>query len=181
MASGDLNFRQRQFVAAYLGKANGNATEAARIAGYANPNIQSARLLVNVSIRTAIDAKLKSAAISADEVLARLSDRACCDINDFVKLDKNGEPSLDLLKARKSNKLSLVKKLTPTKWGWSIELHDPQAALIQLGKYHGLWDGDKAPKEEVEALTRRLEVSLNDARYDRPTNDQGGQPPEAGS
>lgn len=45
-----LTIKQQRFIDFY----DGNATEAARKAGYKHPNIQSARLLVNVSILTAI-------------------------------------------------------------------------------------------------------------------------------
>ena len=48
------------FVAAYLGEANRNATEAARIAGYAHPVQQGPRLLGNVGIKTAIDEHLSN-------------------------------------------------------------------------------------------------------------------------
>ena len=37
--------------------ASGNATEAARLAGYANPNMHSARMMVNDRIVKAIDAR----------------------------------------------------------------------------------------------------------------------------
>lgn len=45
-----LTAKQLMFVSAYVGAANGNATEAARIAGYAEPNKQGPRLLVNVGV-----------------------------------------------------------------------------------------------------------------------------------
>lgn len=46
-----LSHRQELFVAAYLeGEAKGNATAAAALAGYAKPNKQGPRLLVNVGI-----------------------------------------------------------------------------------------------------------------------------------
>ena len=59
-----LTFRQRLFVEAYLGPAGGNATEAARIAGFAHPLVQSSRLLGNVRIQAAIDARLAEAALA---------------------------------------------------------------------------------------------------------------------
>ena len=52
-----LTYKQRLFVSAYLGEANGNATEAARIAGYADPGIRGHELVKNSKIRAAIDAK----------------------------------------------------------------------------------------------------------------------------
>ena len=40
-----LTLRQERFVLEYI--ATGNATEAARLAGYANPNMHSARMMAN--------------------------------------------------------------------------------------------------------------------------------------
>lgn len=51
-----LTDKQHAFVAAYLGTAERNATEAARLAGYKQPNQQGPRLLVNVGIAEAIAA-----------------------------------------------------------------------------------------------------------------------------
>lgn len=50
-----LSPKQEQFVSAYIGVANGNATEAARRAGYAHPNKQGPALLVNLGIKIRID------------------------------------------------------------------------------------------------------------------------------
>lgn len=50
-----LTLRQERFVLEYI--ASGNATEAARLAGYANPNMHSARMMVNDRIVRAIDAR----------------------------------------------------------------------------------------------------------------------------
>ena len=50
-----LTFRQERFVMEYL--ATGNATRAADTAGYAHPNHQAFRLLVNISVKAAIEAQ----------------------------------------------------------------------------------------------------------------------------
>jgi phage terminase small subunit len=50
MAKKELNAMQQKFVAAYAG----NATEAARIAGYKNPRMTGSRLMTNVDIAEAI-------------------------------------------------------------------------------------------------------------------------------
>ncbi len=70
-----LNPRQQKFVDAYLGPSNGNASDAARRAGYTGkPNVIGPRLLANVSIRAAIKRGLKRGAMPADEILQRVSD-----------------------------------------------------------------------------------------------------------
>lgn len=53
-----LNPKQAAFVAAYIGEAKGNATEAARIAGYAKPGQQGHALLKKLEIQSQIDAHL---------------------------------------------------------------------------------------------------------------------------
>jgi phage terminase small subunit len=55
-----LTEKRRRFVEAYMGQAKGNATEAARIAGYAKPTEEGYRLLRNAQVRAAIDVRVKS-------------------------------------------------------------------------------------------------------------------------
>jgi hypothetical protein len=57
-----LSERERRFVEAYMGAAAGNATKAARLAGYAKNTAekQASRLLGKVGVRAAIDARAKS-------------------------------------------------------------------------------------------------------------------------
>lgn len=81
-----LTGRQRVFVEAYLDCLN--ATEAARRAGYAEPNKQGPRLLVNVGIRAALDAGLRERTLPKDEVLARLTAHARGDMADFLRVDE---------------------------------------------------------------------------------------------
>lgn len=50
-----LTLRQERFVLEYI--ATGNATEAARLAGYANPNMHSARMIANDRINAEIQAR----------------------------------------------------------------------------------------------------------------------------
>lgn len=57
-----LSERERRFVEAFMGGAAGNATKAARMAGYAKTTAekQASRLLGKVGIRQAIDERVKS-------------------------------------------------------------------------------------------------------------------------
>lgn len=65
-----LTEKRRRFVEAFMGQAEGNATEAARIARYANPSQQGSRLLGIVGVREAIDERVKS-----DPAIATREDR----------------------------------------------------------------------------------------------------------
>lgn len=66
-----LNHKRQKFVEEYL--KCWNATEAARRAGYAHPNTQGPRLLVNVCVKNLITERLDELHMSADEVLERLA------------------------------------------------------------------------------------------------------------
>ena len=181
-----MTTKERAFVEYYL--THWNATEAARLAGYKNPNKLGPRKLVEVGIQQAIQARLSELKMSADEVLTRLSDQARGSMADFLRVDdetitltwsllsvptdSDGQPDttgvmfelagqenvtptdrvlhtaeikrpvarLDLLEAGKRGKLSLVKKYSlDDKGKVSIELYDAQAALVQMGKAHGLF------------------------------------------
>jgi len=50
-----LTERQRRFVEAYTGEAQGNASKAAKLAGYPHADVQGTRMLGNVRIRAAIE------------------------------------------------------------------------------------------------------------------------------
>jgi phage terminase small subunit len=54
--------------------------------GYAKPNAQGPRLLLNVGIQAAIAQRLRDKAMTTDEVLTRLADQARSDIGVFFKI-----------------------------------------------------------------------------------------------
>ena len=68
-----LTLKQRLFVEAYLGEANGNATKAARIAGYGQPRQAGSRMLSNVDIRELVNKRVTQAGMDANRVLAMVS------------------------------------------------------------------------------------------------------------
>ena len=82
----ELTRKQRIFVLAYLEELN--ATDAARRAGYAHPNTQGPRLLVNVSISAAIDFGLQmledTLMIRAEDVRRYWWMIATADVRDLV-------------------------------------------------------------------------------------------------
>lgn len=150
----DPTDKQKVFIEEYL--TCWNATEAARRAGYAHPNKDGPRLLVNVGISAAIDSRLSEKAMTADEVIARLAEHARGSMVDFVKVDT--ENKFDGFDLSKDAPLHLVKKLSITKNGISFELYDAQSALLNLGKMHGLFreQGDDNEEEYTEEELRTL-------------------------
>jgi hypothetical protein len=149
------------FVEAYL--TTWNATEAARIAGYKNPNKLGPRELVKVGIKAKIEERLKQAAMGSDEILARLTQQASANIYDFIKLDKDGQIASfneDALRERGF----LVRKLT-TSWGKTvslgIEMYDAHAALVDLGKHRGLFAERSLNVDLSQLTTEQLERIAN--------------------
>jgi hypothetical protein len=68
-----LTLKQRLFVEAYLGKAAGNATQAARMAGYAEHEVTGCRLLRNAKVRELVEKRVSQVAMEANRVLAKVS------------------------------------------------------------------------------------------------------------
>lgn len=119
MTDARLTTRQEAFVAAYLGPAKGNATEAARMAGYKVPRQEGSRLLTNAVIAARVAEHVAQQVATADEVLRELADVAFADWRDFVEViarDKTGKP----VKVR-------------------MDLTNKVKALELLGKYHSLF------------------------------------------
>ncbi len=179
-----LTKRQQLFRDYYL--VSFNATDAARQAGYKHPNQQGPELLKQPHIAAAIEERLGEVAMSANEVLARLTEHARSDIGEFLDIDGN----LDLKRMKDSGMTRLVKKLntskasgtTPKGGDWeretvTLELHDAQAALTTLARYHGLLGarGNEAdPIHQVgmtldewraEVAKRRADAAATEAMY----------------
>jgi phage terminase small subunit len=183
-----LTFRARLFAAFYLGKARGNATEAARLAGYACPKAEGSRLLRDPLVAALIDARIESAAMECEEILSRLTDMAGADLSDlagvFVDetapvLDGEGRPVkgedgqvataptgrriVDWDKLKASGLGHLVRKITPTRHGDALELHDAMVALTMLGKFRRLFAEsiEFRPRFDVKELsTEHLKALL---------------------
>ena len=135
MAKGDtlslkpLSLKQRMFIEAYVGVSAGNATDAARRAGYrgndktleavGRENLAKPRIAEAVSIR--VDAALES--MSADEVIAEIASVAKSEWSLFSSAEYD----------RDGNLINVT-----------LRLGDKLRALELLGKYHKLFT------EEIE-------------------------------
>jgi hypothetical protein len=134
-----LTYKQRLFIEYYLGESNGNAADAARKAGYGSPETLGPRLVKKRSVQAAISARIATAAMPANEVLARLSEIATASLGDFIEVQDGNGWTIDLKKAKRGGKLKLLKKLKSGEHGPEIELLSPLDALEKLAKYHGLY------------------------------------------
>ena len=122
--------KQRCFIETYL--STWNATRAAEIAGYKHPNVAGASLLRHPEVKAAIAERMKQISMTADEVIARLAQQARADVSVFLR--SSGEPDWEMVQKYGY----LIKRITKTRSGWQIELHDAQQALMIIAKAQGL-------------------------------------------
>lgn len=144
-----LTGKQERFVNEYIVCLNG--TEAHKRAGYEGDDnvhaVEASRLLRNPKIIRAIGERTAQYAMSANEVLAQLTDIARNDIGDMLN-SFGGIDVSEAMRRGKSNQIKRFKSKVTTiteKDGTEreiveteIELHDRQAALNTLAKYHDL-------------------------------------------
>lgn len=151
-----LNAKRRVFIEEYL--RCWNATEAARRAGYKQPHSQGPRLLGNVEVQAAKDARIAERAMGADEVLHRLAEQARGDIGEILRDDG----SIDLAGAKAAGKTRLLKSISDTNAGLRVEMYDAQAALQLLGRHHRLFNDN---------LTLNIDLTkLSDEQLERIAN-----------
>lgn len=157
MATGDLTDKQKLFIDAYVGVANCNATEAARLAGYSPETAYAigAENLKKPQIRSAIDARLLELTMGPEEILARLTAHARGNLKDIT----NGTGALPAnLKGLTREQAAIIKKHSVRKGKdgttVSVELYDAQAALRDLAKRYALFPD-------------KLDVDLNERDIDQ--------------
>ena len=157
--NGRLTSKQRRFINFYLELWNG--TEAASRAGYEGDRdtlaVTASRLLRNAKVRDAIEKRLESEAMGADEVLWRLGQQARGNLAEFIDTNVPGG-LVDMVAVREKG--YLLKKLSWTKAGLQVELYDAQAALEKLGKAHGLFKDRVDLSGEVTHVTRVIGIDI---------------------
>jgi phage terminase small subunit len=151
-----LTYKQKAFAEAYLHC--GNATDAAKVAGYSEKTARSigSENLTKPDIQALIQERLSQMKISADEVLFRLIDQARGSIRPFIKINSKGFISFDFSTPEALEYMHLIKKIKckhsrrivdqgDNAGAWEdesieVELHDAQVALQLLGRHFGLFD-----------------------------------------
>lgn len=131
-----LSLKHQRFVDEYL--TTWNATDAYQAAypkvNRATARANGARLLANANIAEEIKQRVAERTMSADEVLVRLTEQARSDYAAYIT--PNG--TVDMARLVNDGKAHLVKAIKETQHARNIEFYDAQAALMQLGKHHGL-------------------------------------------
>jgi len=142
-----LTDKQRAFIDQYF-LCNMNGTEAVIQAGYKAKNRQTAASMASENlrkthVRAEIEKRLEENTLSANQVLHLLTQQALGDIRHV--LDGNGVPNIKVALANSATNLIKrwkKKKVVSDNFSseeYEVELHDPQAAAVQLGRYHKLF------------------------------------------
>jgi hypothetical protein len=139
----ELNDQQEMFIVEYI--KTRNATEAARRVGYAHPNKQGPRLLVNVGILKEIEERTKANAMGLDEALSRLAAVGRADLGEWMSDD--GEIDIAAMKRDGATHMFRTVKrtkksgVTATGSEWQevtieLELHDAKDANKFIADLH---------------------------------------------
>lgn len=139
-----LSARQKAFIEAYLGVARLNATAAARIAGYRDPEQAGYENKRKQEVRARIEERLQEEALSKGEVLAELAAVARMNWREAVqvRLDERDE----VVDAR-------------------MELRDKVRSLELLGKAYGLFT-ERVQVESTVDVRHLAERAAQDAGLD---------------
>lgn len=157
-----LTFKQRLFVEAYVGRARGNGTEAARLAGYegddntlksvGSENLRKPDVAKEIQVRR----KELVASISAETLILSAAEDASSSYEDFVTVNEDGSFAFDLVKAKAAGKLHLIEDLGHDKETGApvIKLPKRGPAREFLAKMLGFTKG------EVAGSTHNTQVNI---------------------
>jgi hypothetical protein len=129
---------------------------------YGAARTNASRLLSKVTVKEEIKKRMKEHAMSANEILARLTAMAQGTLFPFVKVDGDGhifynfnhpeaKKYMFLIRKLKSRKHEIAREKSSSVEKWiEVELHDAMKALELLGKYHALFT------EKIEQTGRKV-------------------------
>lgn len=123
---------------AYLGVAAGNATEAARIAGYKGHDFTLAQVgaenLRKPNIAYYVEKKITESAMSADEVLKELAAIAKTDWKEFLEIRMDNEGNAMGAKIKLSDKIKALELLGKhfKLFSEKVELSGPGGGAIEI-------------------------------------------------
>jgi phage terminase small subunit len=153
-----LSPKQQRFVLEYL--RDYNATAAAERAGYAHPNKQGPRLLVNVGVAEAVKAGLREQEerikVDADRVLRELKLIATSDPGEIFDFSRDGEPTLRPANTIPPMARRLISSLKIGKYGPEVKLWSKDAALDKLMRHFGLY------KDKVDLNVNEVKLTVED-------------------
>lgn len=143
-----------------------NQSKAAKLAGFATPSVDGARLLADTRIRRYLSARMLEARADANEVLGRLTLLARSDVSDFL----NAEGEVDIKDAIKKGQTGAIRKIKVTTVAktntgeverkYELELIDPLRPLELIGKHYRLFADVQAKTEDVPAPEELSDAEL---------------------
>jgi phage terminase small subunit len=157
-----FTLKEKKFIEAYL--QTGNATEAARKAGYAQTpgalRVTAVRLLTKANIQKHIQSRLEECEVTSNEVINTLASQMRADITELF----NDFDSFDLQTIREKGLGHLIKKIKVKREiprdedaepvdVIELELHSQQAAAVQLCKVLGI---EQEPAKNKGELAKRM-------------------------
>lgn len=131
-----LSAKRRAFIEQYLRDFNG--TQAAIRAGYSerSARVSACKILARPEVQAEIQRRLAELKMGTDEVLLRLTEQARAEYAGYL----NDDGTVDLQRMLDDGKAHLVRG---TKWDRQgnlvVEFYDAQAALVQIGRAHGMF------------------------------------------
>lgn len=137
-----------------------NATEAARQAGYKNPNKYGPKLLHEPEVEAEIKRRMKERTLEADQVLFLLTGQATANAADFI--DEHGIVDFEYIKESGVQ----VEEINHYKGRSGFKLPSTQQALNLLGKYHKLFT-EKSEVEVSGAIEQTHKIELGDLTDDQ--------------
>jgi len=151
-----LTLLQERFINFWF-ETGGNATEAARLAGYSPKAPTGSLTLDKPNVQEVIVKRLENEAIKANEVLWRLGQIGRMDVSPYVKQDGD-TLSVDVNRLIEDGNGHWIKSIKHTPNGDVVELYNKQRALEQLLKYYKV----DAPHLQINADNRTLVLDFGD-------------------
>jgi hypothetical protein len=148
-----LTQKQRLFVMHLLGAAGGNASKAAKLAGYSDSHEKalgalSSRTRAMPHVQAAIDRELARRQLTPDDIVGGLFARARANLGNFYRRDDDGKLVFDLEHAADLGAMGQLKEIREEviKGGdgpavvisRTVKIHDPVPALTTLAKIQGM-------------------------------------------
>jgi len=167
----NFTIKQKKFIDYYLITLNG--VESARRAGYQGDystlGVVAHENLKKPKIKEEIEKRLSKLAMSADEVLFRLTEQSKATLEHFIQFQNDGTFWVDLDKAKDAGVLHLAKEVkqdkkvyrdkdgnTETTYRTAVKIHDSQSALDKLMRYYGLYNDSTRVKTWKDDIVQAL-------------------------
>lgn len=158
-----LQGMQKDWVLAYLADPKRNATEAARKVGYKNPEQSGYENRHNPKVREYIREHFLDRWLSAEEVVAQISEIANVGYADYLMYDAaKGEMYVDLPRLLEDGKANLIKNINYVRVGMDsavqvIEFFDAYKAKVDMARVHGLFGAKGNEDDPVHTVGMTLD------------------------